>query len=226
MSGGSIWASLECHCCFWIAAGSVSYLTMWLLPLQLFKNITDTQEKLRLNLHSLSVSELLEYGRMTSYCVSIQLNRQRHYLFVKAWFTLIGDVLRSIVCEQRRRKCTKHFMHQWPPTMGIADVYDQCEPGFSITYDQAFSQGPKRGRPILVRNIYSKGGDGSRFQKWPFEIILWAWQHIFVGVVTCFWVWPQFSVVEELWCFIRWTTVNSPRGWTFLLLVLDAHFRH
>ena len=30
----------------------------------------------------------------------------------KAWFTLIGDVLRSIVCEQRRRKCTKHFMHQ------------------------------------------------------------------------------------------------------------------
>ena len=47
----------------------------------------------------------------------------------KAWFTLIGDVLRSIVCEQRRRKCTKHFMHQWSPTMGIADVYDQCEPG-------------------------------------------------------------------------------------------------
>jgi hypothetical protein len=30
----------------------------------------------------------------------------------KAWFSLIGDVLRSIVCEQRRRKCTKHFMHQ------------------------------------------------------------------------------------------------------------------
>jgi hypothetical protein len=36
---------------------------MWLLTLQLFKNSTDTQEKLRLNLHSLSVSELLEYGR-------------------------------------------------------------------------------------------------------------------------------------------------------------------
>ena len=36
---------------------------MWLLTLQLFKNSTDTQEKLRLNLHSLSVSELLElYG--------------------------------------------------------------------------------------------------------------------------------------------------------------------
>ena len=30
----------------------------------LFKNSIDTREKLRLNLHSLSVSELLEYGRM------------------------------------------------------------------------------------------------------------------------------------------------------------------
>jgi hypothetical protein len=36
---------------------------MWLLTLQLFKNSIDTQEKLRLNLHSLGVSELLEYGR-------------------------------------------------------------------------------------------------------------------------------------------------------------------
>jgi hypothetical protein len=38
---------------------------MWLLTLQLFKNSYVTQEKLRLNLHSLSVSvsELLEYGR-------------------------------------------------------------------------------------------------------------------------------------------------------------------
>ena len=39
------------------------YLTMRLLTLQLFKNSIDTQEKLRLNLHSLSVSELLEYRR-------------------------------------------------------------------------------------------------------------------------------------------------------------------
>jgi hypothetical protein len=39
---------------------------MRLLTLQLFKNSTDTQEKLRLNLHSLSVSELLEYGRKTT----------------------------------------------------------------------------------------------------------------------------------------------------------------
>jgi hypothetical protein len=49
------------------AGGLVSYLTMWLLTLhfQLFKNSTDTQGKLRLNLHSLSVSvsELSEYGR-------------------------------------------------------------------------------------------------------------------------------------------------------------------
>jgi hypothetical protein len=32
------------------------------LTLQLFKNSNDAREKLRLNFHSLSVSELLEYG--------------------------------------------------------------------------------------------------------------------------------------------------------------------
>ena len=36
-------------------------LALW----QLFKNSINTQEKLRLNLHSLSVSELLEYGRQS-----------------------------------------------------------------------------------------------------------------------------------------------------------------
>jgi hypothetical protein len=39
----------------------------------------------------------------------------------------------------------------------------------------------------------------------------------FVGVITCFWAWLQFFVVVELWCSIRRT---------FLLLVLNAHFRH
>jgi hypothetical protein len=47
----------------------VPYRTMRLLTLQLFKNRIDTQGKpeLRLNLHSLSVSVsgLLEYGRMS-----------------------------------------------------------------------------------------------------------------------------------------------------------------
>jgi hypothetical protein len=63
MSRSSMWASPECHCFFWIAGGLVSYLTMWLLTLQLFKNSIDTQERLRLNFHllSVSVSELLEY---------------------------------------------------------------------------------------------------------------------------------------------------------------------
>ena len=37
---------------------------MWLHALKLFKNSIDTQEKLRLNLHSFSVSEHLEYGRV------------------------------------------------------------------------------------------------------------------------------------------------------------------
>ena len=36
------------------------------LALQLFKNIINTKEKLRLNLHSVSVSELLEYGHKSS----------------------------------------------------------------------------------------------------------------------------------------------------------------
>jgi hypothetical protein len=47
---------------------SLLFLISWrvssrIVTLQLFKNSTNTQEKLRLNLHSLSVSELLEYGR-------------------------------------------------------------------------------------------------------------------------------------------------------------------
>jgi hypothetical protein len=63
MSGGSIWASLECQCCFWTAGGRVVTEYGMTLALQLFKNCISTQEKLRLNLHSLSVSELLEYGR-------------------------------------------------------------------------------------------------------------------------------------------------------------------
>jgi hypothetical protein len=32
MSGGSIWASLECQCSFWIAGGLVSYLTEYTHP--------------------------------------------------------------------------------------------------------------------------------------------------------------------------------------------------
>jgi hypothetical protein len=31
LSEGSIWASPECQCCFWIAGGLVSYLTRWLV---------------------------------------------------------------------------------------------------------------------------------------------------------------------------------------------------
>jgi hypothetical protein len=38
---------------------------MWLLTLQLFKNSIDPQGKLKLNLHSLSVSVLLEYRRLS-----------------------------------------------------------------------------------------------------------------------------------------------------------------
>ena len=48
------------------------------LPLQLFKNSVDTQEKLRLNLHSLSVSELLEYGRMLEMESAVRTNRTQN----------------------------------------------------------------------------------------------------------------------------------------------------
>jgi hypothetical protein len=43
------------------------------LAIQLFKNSIDTQKKLRLNLHSLSVSvsELLEYGRKISNSINL-----------------------------------------------------------------------------------------------------------------------------------------------------------
>jgi hypothetical protein len=51
------WVSLL----FFKAGELVLNLTMWLLTLYLFKNNLDTQSKLRLNLHSLSVCELLEY---------------------------------------------------------------------------------------------------------------------------------------------------------------------
>ena len=45
----------------------MSLLTMRLLAgLQLFKNSIDMQGKLRLNLHSLSVSEILEYRLMSA----------------------------------------------------------------------------------------------------------------------------------------------------------------
>ena len=49
----------------WKVSVAPYYVTI--LTLQLFKNSIDTQEKLRLNLHSLSLSasELLEYGRKT-----------------------------------------------------------------------------------------------------------------------------------------------------------------
>jgi hypothetical protein len=50
---------------------------MWLLALQLFKNSIGTQEKLRLNLQSLSVSEHLEYSRKS---LTITLHSNSHRL--------------------------------------------------------------------------------------------------------------------------------------------------
>ena len=47
----------------WRASVIPYYATSRLLTLQLLRKSTDTQDKLRLNFHSLSVSEPLEYGR-------------------------------------------------------------------------------------------------------------------------------------------------------------------
>jgi hypothetical protein len=103
-SGSSIWASLECHCCFRIAGGLMPYLTMWLLTVQLFKSSMDTQEKLRLNLHSLSVCEWAFRIRALVSVVPIyrknclyyflslipfdlfKRNSEEIFLYVKAWF--------------------------------------------------------------------------------------------------------------------------------------------
>jgi hypothetical protein len=67
MSGGSIWASLACVSMLFLNSWRVSvvHYYMCLLTIQLFKGSIDTWEKLRLNLHSLSVSELLEYRHIS-----------------------------------------------------------------------------------------------------------------------------------------------------------------
>jgi hypothetical protein len=84
MSVSSIWASLEGQRCFGIAGGVVSYLTMWLLTLQLFKNNTDTQEKLRLNLPPLIECE---------WAFRIQA-------YVNPWSVNTLSLTRKIVCPQ------------------------------------------------------------------------------------------------------------------------------
>ena len=55
----------------------MSYLYIWMLTLQLFRKNYDPQGKLKLNVHSLSVSNRLAHGRW-----SLGLTAQ--YLFFKA----------------------------------------------------------------------------------------------------------------------------------------------
>ena len=63
----------------------------WLLTLQLFKNSIDTEGKLRSNLHSLSVSELLEYGRKSWHLIS-----QREYMVFYIYFVKLSVFKYSI----------------------------------------------------------------------------------------------------------------------------------
>jgi hypothetical protein len=65
MSGGSIWASLECQCCFWIAGGLVSYLTQWLYSPSSYSKTALTLKRSSdwTSTHWVWVHVLLEYGR-------------------------------------------------------------------------------------------------------------------------------------------------------------------
>jgi hypothetical protein len=56
-------------------------------------------------------------------------NSDMHGVNFKAWFSLIGDVLRSIACEQRRRKCTN--------ILCINDHRQWASPMFTINENQA-----------------------------------------------------------------------------------------
>jgi hypothetical protein len=65
MSGSAIWASLECHCCFWIAGGlgclPFTWKFRWFHTESKWKKRRDKKTRrldYLLNLHSLSVSEL------------------------------------------------------------------------------------------------------------------------------------------------------------------------
>jgi hypothetical protein len=120
---GSIWTSLECQCCFWTAGWLVSYLTMWLLTLQLFKNsiVSLTQWKLKLNLNSLSVSviELLEYRRIcyikcdaTAYDIVI---KERQYILFK-FFNILrhSKGWTSLVCA----RVENHIAISWTTLVG------------------------------------------------------------------------------------------------------------
>ena len=88
----------------------MSYLTKGLLTLQLLKNSIDTQEKLRLNLHSLSVSvsELLEYGRKTlsanfhktlKHCSEWQKLYTSMYVLVIAYYSILPIAPHNFMTE-------------------------------------------------------------------------------------------------------------------------------
>jgi hypothetical protein len=71
---------------------------MWLLTLQPFKNSIDTQEKLRLNLHSLSVSKLLEYRRMSVFISKLQKRKLLLILkiFLKKYFQIYTQAVAKL----------------------------------------------------------------------------------------------------------------------------------
>ena len=80
----------------------MSYLTMRLLTLELFKNSTDTQGKLRLNLHSLSVrvSEFLEYRRKKQW--------QQSYINVNQSFSDLSGGKRCLHSKESTCANVKH----------------------------------------------------------------------------------------------------------------------
>jgi hypothetical protein len=79
---------------------------MWLLTLQLFKNSVDTQEKLRLNLHSLSVFfhlwqiNAFIYDKLTK-SVAIQAMLSKIFLGFRPLVSELADPLLGLQNVQR-----------------------------------------------------------------------------------------------------------------------------
>jgi hypothetical protein len=79
------------------------------LALQAFENSNDTREKLRLNFHSLSVSELLEYGRKTLLVVT---HLDLAFLRVQE----MASLMHCFICWKMTWNMAMNFMDQKCPS--------------------------------------------------------------------------------------------------------------
>ena len=134
-----------------VSSHIVRYTT---LTFQLFKNSTDTQGKLRLNLHSLSLSELLEYRRLflecaqtRKHCLSemrkpgnIVSRRCKNYIWwEKMFLNLLGNSFISWeanVSATEMYKKTFEEIRMFPQTMNVSSTFN--DKAFSALTCQIF----------------------------------------------------------------------------------------